>query len=326
MSSPQTAELLSGLHDWIMGSTVAKCAVADLGIQWAGWALAAAFKTEKFYDLAGSGTFILLAHLSRIWGGANHTRQKVQTGLVTAWGLRLGTFLFLRILKDGHDRRFNNVRESPGTFFVYWTVQAVWVFMTLLPTLMLNSEKRNVPLGARDYIGWTVWGLGFATEAIADQQKWLFKRDPDNAVSLNSSYKFLTAETPNEQLSFPAHLQGKFIQSGLWAYSRHPNYFGEILQWSGLWLSASSVMKGPQYLSCGVAAVRLVPAELRQRDSNPGKASHEEVGIGSSLPRIHQKHSCSLAVAKVLIFPLFVSICPTQTAPFVILCTINFTK
>lgn len=54
--------------------------------------------------------------------------------------------------------------------------------MTLLPTLMLNTEKRDVPLGTRDYIGWTLWGLGFATEAVADQQKWLFKRDPDNVV------------------------------------------------------------------------------------------------------------------------------------------------
>lgn len=129
----------------------------------------------------------------------------------------------MRILKDGHDRRFNNVRDSPGTFFVYWTIQAVWVFATLLPTLMLNSEKRDVPLGTRDYIGWSIWGLGFATEAIADQQKWFFKRDPENT--------------------------GKFIQSGLWAYSRHPNYLGEILQWSGLWLTASSVMQGWQYLS-----------------------------------------------------------------------------
>ncbi|XP_071333292.1 uncharacterized protein [Trachinotus anak] len=223
MIKQQIPVLLAELQDLIMGSTLVKCAVTDLGIQWAGWAVAAALKTEKFYDLAGSGTFILLAHLSRIWGGASHVRQKVQTGLVTAWGLRLGTFLFMRILKDGHDRRFNNVRDSPGTFFVYWTIQAVWVFMTLLPTLMLNSERRDVPLGTRDYVGWTLWGLGFATEAIADQQKWFFKRDPDNA--------------------------GKFIQSGLWAYSRHPNYLGEILQWSGLWLSASSVMQGPQYLS-----------------------------------------------------------------------------
>uniref|UniRef100_A0A1A8UFE2 Uncharacterized protein n=1 Tax=Nothobranchius furzeri TaxID=105023 RepID=A0A1A8UFE2_NOTFU len=208
-----------------MGGTLIKCAVTDLGIQWVGWVLAATFRTEKFYDLAGSGTFILLANLSRIWGGTSQTRQKVQTGLVTAWGLRLGTFLFMRILKDGHDRRFHNVRDSPGTFFIYWTVQAVWIFLTLLPTLMLNTEKRNVPLGMRDYIGWTVWGIGFATQTIADQQKWLFKSNPDNA--------------------------GKFIQSGLWAYSRHPNYFGEILQWSGLWLSASSVMHGYQYVSLG---------------------------------------------------------------------------
>merc|ERR1712142_118201 len=214
---------LQELVDMIMGSTPTKCAITDLGVQWVGWAIASTLRTEKFYDLAGSGTFILLAHLSRIWGGAGHVRQNVQTGLVTAWGLRLGTFLFMRILKDGHDRRFNNVRDSPGTFFIYWSIQAVWVFMTLLPTLMLNSEKENPPLGMRDYIGWGLWGLGFATEAIADQQKWLFKRDPDNA--------------------------GKFIQSGLWAYSQHPNYLGEIMQWSGLWLSASSVMQGSQYLS-----------------------------------------------------------------------------
>ncbi|XP_059902994.1 uncharacterized protein si:ch211-210c8.6 [Gadus macrocephalus] len=215
--------ILQGLLDLIMGSTIVKCAVADLGIQWAGWAVAAAFKTEKFYDLAGSGTFILLAHLSHLWGGAGHVRQNVQTGLVTAWGIRLGTFLFMRILKDGQDRRFNHVRDNPGTFFVYWSIQAVWVFMTLLPTLMLNAERRDVPVGVRDYIGWGVWGLGFVTQAVADQQKWFFKRDPNNA--------------------------GKFIQHGLWAYSRHPNYLGEILQWSGLWLSASSVMQGPQYLS-----------------------------------------------------------------------------
>lgn len=223
MSNYFSPELLAGLQSLIMGSVLVRCALTDVGIQWAGWALAAVCKTEKFYDLAGSGTFILLAHLSHVWGGARHVRQNIQTWLVTVWGLRLGTFLFMRILKDGLDRRFNNVRDSPGTFFVYWTLQAVWVFMTLLPTLILNSEKRYVPLGTKDYIGWGIWGLGFSLEAIADQQKWHFKSDPDNA--------------------------GKFIQTGLWAYSRHPNYCGEILQWAGLWLSASSVMQGPQYLS-----------------------------------------------------------------------------
>ncbi|KAL6483358.1 hypothetical protein MHYP_G00082300 [Metynnis hypsauchen] len=206
-----------------MEVTLAKCAAVDLGVQWVGWAFASAMKTEQFFDLAGSGTFVLLAHLSRIWGGTRHLRQNVQTGLVTAWGLRLGTFLFLRIMKERQDRRFNNVRDSPGVFFVYWTLQAVWVFVTLMPTLILNTERKDKPLGPRDYAGWVIWGLGFATEAIADQQKWNFKNDADNT--------------------------GKFIQHGLWAYSRHPNYLGEILQWSGLFLSASSVMRGSQYLS-----------------------------------------------------------------------------
>ncbi|XP_023660744.1 uncharacterized protein [Paramormyrops kingsleyae] len=211
-----------------MGGVLVRCAAADLALQWLCWAAAAAFKTEKFYDLAGcvfagSGTFILLVHLSHTWGGRRHVRQSVQTGLVTAWGLRLGTFLFMRILKEGQDRRFNDVRDNPGTFFIYWTMQALWIFVTLLPTLVLNGERRDKPLGAQDYVGWGMWGLGFVIEAVADQQKWNFRNNPDN--------------------------KGRFIQSGLWAYSRHPNYLGEILQWSGLFVSAASVMRGAQYLS-----------------------------------------------------------------------------
>uniref|UniRef100_A0A4W5LW29 Si:ch211-210c8.6 n=1 Tax=Hucho hucho TaxID=62062 RepID=A0A4W5LW29_9TELE len=135
----------------------------NMGIQWTGWAISGALETENFYDLAGSGTFILL---------------------------------------DGKDRRFNNVRDSPRTIFVYWNLSGC---LTLLPTLMLNIEQLDEPLSLRDYLGWGICCLGFATEAITDQQKWLFKGNPDNA--------------------------GKFIQSGLWGYSRHPNYLTEILQW-----------------------------------------------------------------------------------------------
>lgn len=78
---------------------------------------------------------------------------------------------------------------ADDSFFspLLFSPSALWVFATLLPTLMLNTEKRDVPLGTRDYIGWTMWGLGFATQAIADQQKWLFKGDPDNAVSQPTS-------------------------------------------------------------------------------------------------------------------------------------------
>ncbi|XP_069509767.1 uncharacterized protein [Ambystoma mexicanum] len=198
-------------------------AALDFGLQWGLWGLAALLKTEKFYDLAGSGTFVLLANLSLRWGHTQYLRQKIQTGLVTVWGLRLGGFLFLRILKEGQDKRFNHARENPATFFVYWTLQGVWIFVTLLPTLILNLEKRDRALGSRDYLGWTLWAVGFLIQAVADQQKWAFKADPDNT--------------------------GKFIQHGLWAYSRHPNYLGEILQWAGLFLAASSVLSGAQHLS-----------------------------------------------------------------------------
>ncbi|KAM4797233.1 uncharacterized protein WCC33_002249 [Rhinophrynus dorsalis] len=200
-----------------------QCFGLSVGTQWVLWFVASLFQTEKFYDLAGSGTFILLSHLTLQWTGTKHLRQQIQTGLITVWGVRLGTFLFMRILRDGHDRRFNNVRDNPWTFLIYWTIQGIWIFVTLLPSLMLNLEKRDTPLRWYDYFGWTLWAIGFFTQAIADQQKWNFKSDPDNV--------------------------GKFIQTGLWAYSRHPNYLGEILQWSGLFLSASSVLSGFQYLS-----------------------------------------------------------------------------
>uniref|UniRef100_W5MBD3 Si:ch211-210c8.6 n=2 Tax=Lepisosteus oculatus TaxID=7918 RepID=W5MBD3_LEPOC len=207
----------------VMGNAVVKTAAIDLAIQWSCWAVSAVFKSEKIYDLAGTGSFILLTHLSRRWGGHSYTRQTVHGWLVTAWGLRLGTFLFLRMMAAGQDRRFNNIRDRPGVFWFYWTMQGVWVFTTLLPTVILNTERRNPPLGFRDYLGWALWGVGFLMEAIADQQKWNFRRDPDNA--------------------------GKFIRHGLWAYSRHPNYVGEIMQWAGLFISASSVMQGTQYLT-----------------------------------------------------------------------------
>ncbi|XP_078390801.1 uncharacterized protein LOC144672726 [Cetorhinus maximus] len=206
-----------------MGTILLTCAMLSFAIQWLLWAAASILQTEKFYDLAGSGTFIVLTHLSYRWNRTSYHRQKIQSALITVWGLRLGLFLFVRVLAEGHDRRFNEVRSNPRRFFLYWTLQGVWIFITLLPTLILNTQEKDQPLCVRDYTGWTIWTLGFAIEAVADQQKWNFRSDPNNV--------------------------GKFIQTGLWTYSRHPNYLGEILQWTGLFLSASSVMKGMEHLS-----------------------------------------------------------------------------
>ncbi|XP_061410448.1 uncharacterized protein LOC133344492 isoform X1 [Lethenteron reissneri] len=205
------------------GSVLLRCAGVDLGVQWALGLVAIVLRTEVFFDAAGSGTFLLLTYLSRKWSSTKFLRQQIQSGLVSVWGLRLGMYLFLRILREGKDSRFDKVRDKPSIFFMFWTLQAVWVFVTLLPTLIVNTKKQDSPLTLRDYLGWAVWVLGFTVEMLADHQKSFFRSDPNNV--------------------------GKFIQSGLWAYSRHPNYVGEILQWLGLFVSASSVLSGWEWLS-----------------------------------------------------------------------------
>jgi len=199
-----------------------KILAVDMGIQWVAWGVSAALQTERFYDLTGSATFIALSYLSQQWS-KGFSRQIIQSNMVMAWAFRLGSYLFIRILKDGKDKRFDNVRDNPGRFFSFWTIQGVWVFVTLLPTLMLNNQTNDKPIGKQDYLGWAMWATGMFFEVLADYQKTAFRNDPAN--------------------------QGKFITSGLWSLSRHPNYFGEILLWFGLYVSASSVFKGWQYLA-----------------------------------------------------------------------------
>ena len=110
------------------------------------------------------------------------SRQNVHSWMIFAWACRLGTFLFMRVLKDGQDRRFDKARDSPATFFVFWSIQGIWVWITLLPSLILNTERRDPPLATRDYLGWTLWTVGFLFEVVADMQKSIFRADPKNEV------------------------------------------------------------------------------------------------------------------------------------------------
>ncbi|XP_064389929.1 uncharacterized protein LOC135337854 isoform X2 [Halichondria panicea] len=210
-----------------MGSVLSKAAVTDLALQWALFLVAAYFKTEKFYDLAGSATFILLSTQSLMHTGKFYPRQLIQTALVCVWAIRLGLFLFMRVMKDGHDSRFNRVRNDPKRFFIYWTVQALWIFVTLLPTLILNSKDEDRQLTTRDYCGWSVWLIGMLLESVADFQKYTFRSNPAN--------------------------KDVWISHGLWKYVRFPNYLGEILLWSGMFLSASSSFKSALYRTPRVA-------------------------------------------------------------------------
>ena len=193
-------------------SAVMYCAVICIGMQWIAWIPASAAKTERFYDLMGGLTYLVVVGFS-LWAGslseAPSLREFIVSFLVVIWALRLSSFLYFRIHRTGKDGRFDQLKASPVRFLVPWTIQGLWVFLTMIVVLVINSQAGSAPeMGAWDVVGLSIWLLGFGVEVIADNQKSAFNKDPDN--------------------------QGKWIDSGLWSYSRHPNYLGEILLWTGI--------------------------------------------------------------------------------------------
>ena len=193
-------------------SAVLYCAVICIGIQWVAWIPASIGKTERFYDLTGGLTYLTVVGFS-LWAGSQSeppsSRELLVSLLVVIWSLRLSSFLYFRIHRTGKDGRFDHLKTSPIRFLVPWTLQGLWVFLTMIVVIVINSQADSAPaLGVWDGIGLSIWILGFGIEAIADHQKKVF-----NAESKN---------------------QGKWIDSGLWSYSRHPNYLGEILLWTGI--------------------------------------------------------------------------------------------
>ena len=193
-------------------SAVLYCAVICIGMQWLAWIPASMAKTERFYDITGGLTFLTVVGFS-LWAGAQSEapslRELIVSLLVVIWSLRLSSFLYFRIHRTGKDGRFDRLKTSPIRFLVPWTIQGLWVFLTMIVVIVINSQADSAPaLGIWDALGLSIWLLGFSIEVIADNQKTAFNSEPNN--------------------------QGKWIESGLWAYSRHPNYLGEILLWTGI--------------------------------------------------------------------------------------------
>lgn len=184
--------------------------------------ITALLKFDKVTDFAGSTNFIILSILTLSIKGAWHFRQIVLTVLVVIWGLRLGLFLLMRILQWGEDRRLDEMRNNLGKLAVFWIFQAVWVWTVSLPVTVVNASNRDPSVQARDIIGWIMWSIGMSIEATADQQKLIFKNFPVN--------------------------KGRWCNVGVWRYSRHPNYFGEILLWWGIFVASTPVLHGAEWL------------------------------------------------------------------------------
>ena len=192
-------------------------------IQWLAFVPAFIWQSEKFYDLAGSLTYISVTAVIVFLSPEVDGRSLLLLALILIWAGRLGTFLFRRVQKAGKDGRFDEIKTSFWRFLMVWTLQGLWVTFTFAAALAAITSRTRQELGWVALIGFLIWLFGFAFEVIADNQKTRFREDPAN--------------------------EGKFIQSGLWAKSRHPNYFGEIVLWFGIAIIAIPVLQGWQWVT-----------------------------------------------------------------------------
>ncbi len=192
-------------------------------IQWLVFIPAYLLQTEKFYDLTGSLTYISVITLAVLFSPAVDGRALLLWALVVIWALRLGTFLFGRIRKAGKDDRFDEIKPSFIRFLNVWTIQALWVTFTMAAALVTITTTTRKDLDVFALVGFLIWAFGFAFEVAADTQKSRFNANPAN--------------------------KGRFIQTGLWSRSRHPNYFGEITLWVGVAIIALPILQGWQWVA-----------------------------------------------------------------------------
>ena len=194
-------------------------------IHWLFFIPAYLFKTEKFFDLTGSLTYISI--MVYVVYTKNNLQEQlgsiILASLVILWAVRLGSFLFLRIKKAGEDKRFREIKTSFARFFLLWTISGMWVSFCSMCALTAIASNDGVVVNNIFYIGLVTFLVGLSIEIIADSQKTKFRKDPKN--------------------------KDKFINEGLWAKSRHPNYVGEITLWAGVAIMSFSSLEGWQYIS-----------------------------------------------------------------------------
>ena len=192
-------------------------------IQWLVFIPAYLFQTEKFFDLTGSITYISVTAIALFFSPKMDARSIILSALVILWAVRLGSFLFGRIKKAGKDDRFDEIKPSFIRFLNVWTIQGLWVTFTVAAALVAITTSNRKELDVFAIVGLLVWIFGFVFEVVADNQKSRFSADPAN--------------------------KGKFIRTGLWSRSRHPNYFGEIVLWVGVAIIALPVLQGWQWVA-----------------------------------------------------------------------------
>jgi steroid 5-alpha reductase family enzyme len=208
-------------------SLVVKAVLIAFIIQWAAFIPAYAFQTEKFYDLTGTLTYLTVTWYTLYMSSEKFTNLNGASIaivlFISLWAIRLGSFLFSRIHKDGEDKRFRTIKPSATQFFMTWTLQGLWVSLCSMCALTAISSESGVVVNAFYYLGVGLFIYGFYIEVKADNEKSKFRSVPEN--------------------------RDKFITTGLWAKSRHPNYFGEIVLWAAIAVISLPSLSGLQYIT-----------------------------------------------------------------------------
>ena len=199
------------------------CVIAAFVVNWIVFVPSWLQQTEKYFDLTGSLTYIACTLLAVALAAERSSTSWLVTALILIWAGRLGSFLFRRISKDGKDGRFDKIKRDPYRLFMTWTLQGLWVSLTAIAAWTTITATDQAGFSAVTVVGLGVWIAGFGIEVTADRQKSAFRADPTNA--------------------------GRFIDSGLWAWSRHPNYFGEITLWIGIAIIAIPSLDGLEFVA-----------------------------------------------------------------------------
>ena len=203
------------------------CAIVSFVTHWMIAVPSLITSSEKYFDFTGMVATLLVvltAIFALLSSGAEASIRSVfVASFVSVWTLRLGIFLYKRIVKAGEDRRFREIKKSLPKFLMTWTLSALWVFLTTVNAITLIALNPLEPIGIFFVVGALLWLLGFGFEVIADRQKKYFSEQPKN--------------------------EGRFITQGLWSVSRHPNYFGEIILWAGIAIISLPFLSGWQFVT-----------------------------------------------------------------------------
>jgi steroid 5-alpha reductase family enzyme len=234
-------------------------------------------KRNDVADVAWGLGFVLMAWAALYLSGTSELRPLVVNSLVTVWGLRLAWYIHARNKGKTEDYRYAQWRKDWGKWFYLrsygqvYLLQGVLLFLIATPVMHINSNVGSA-LSSLDAVGLAVWLLGFYFESVGDAQLARFIKDPAN--------------------------KGHLMQSGLWAYTRHPNYFGEVTQWWGIWIIALSVsggayaVIGPLTITFLILKVSGVPLLEQKMAENPGFAEYRKrTSMFIPLPRRPASHN-----------------------------------